>query len=207
MAAVSAPAGLPTRSFSGFILGGLWPITPAETWSTMAQAERAFQQFSSAGANSVMASANALLGDNSGEMVEAMHVAYANDSKDIQIQADLYRVIADAVEECARLIESAKSQLETIDRQAHDQIQQAIENKGWFGPFALLAMIWAILARARADAQAVSASAAGKIGQQTGRDRSSEYALWGEFLRHRLRSRTFKQSVQTRPQVVGEVTD
>ena len=127
----------------------------------------------SAGARDISASASAILSDNDGAMIEAMHVTYQGDSKAVEAQADLFTSMADAIEECARIVDDARSQMDAIDQQAHEAIQKIIDSKGgWFGALAMMSMIWAILTQARAAAEAVSAAAAGNIASQAAQIRS-----------------------------------
>ncbi len=135
--------------------------------SGAANAQRAFAKASRAGARDVSASASAILSDNDGAMIEAMHVVYSGDSKAVETQSDLFGSMAEAVDECSRIVRDARSQMDAIDREAHEAIQKVIDSKGgWFGPLAMLAMIWAILTQARAAADAVSAAAVANIGSQ-----------------------------------------
>ena len=100
-------------------------------------------------------------------MIEAMHVVYQDDSKAVEAQSDLFGSMAESVDECSRIVKDARSQMDAIDREAHEAIQKIIDSKGgWFGPLAMLSMIWAILTQARAAADAVSAAAAANIGSQ-----------------------------------------
>ncbi len=167
MVAVGAGVAGPTRKFSGFIVGGIWPRTPTDSWTAAAAAQRTFAQTSQAGARDIGSSASAILSDNDGRMIEGMHVTYQGDSKAVEAQADLFSSMADAIDECARIVEDARTQMDAIDQQAHDAIQQIIDSKGgWFGALAMMSMIWAILTQARAAAEAVSAAAAGDIASQ-----------------------------------------
>ncbi len=55
------------------------------------------------------------------------------------------------------IVEDARLQMDAIDRDAHEAIQKIIDSKGgWFGPLAMLSMIWAILVQARTAAEAAS---------------------------------------------------
>ena len=96
-----------------------------------------------------------------------MHVTYMKDASAVQQQADMYAVMATAVEECAGIVVDARAQLDSIDHSAHEEIDAVIASRGgWFGALAMLAMIWQIITRARADAEAVSAAVAGQLGAQ-----------------------------------------
>ena len=102
--------------------------------------------------------------------VRVMHIVYQQDAKAVEAQAHLFDLIADAVEECVRLVDEARVQLDTIDREAHEEIQEVLDSKGgWFGPLALLGMIWSILTSARASAQALAVATAGNIAAQGAR--------------------------------------
>ena len=170
MVAVGAGVAGPKRQFSAFILGGVWPITSTGSWTTAAAAQRTFAQTSRAGASDIGASASAILSDNDGRMIEGMHVVYQGDSKAVEAQADLFTSMADAIDECARIVDDARTQMDAIDQQAHDAIQKIMDSKGgWFGALAMMSMIWAILTQARAAAEAVSAAAASDIASQAGK--------------------------------------
>ena len=103
-------------------------------------------------------------------MIEGMHVVYQGDSKAVEAQADLFTSMADAIDECVRIVDDARTQMDAIDQQAHDAIQKILDSKGgWFGALAMMSMIWAILTQARAAAEAVSAAAASDIASQAGK--------------------------------------
>ncbi len=145
----------------------LWPSTSPGPWTGAAKAQRAFAQASRAGARDVGASASAILGDNDGAMIEAMHVTYQDDSKAVETQSELFSSMADAIDECSRIVKDVRLQLDAIDREAHEAIQRIIDYKGgWFGPLAMLSLIWSILTRARAAAEAASVAAVANIGSQ-----------------------------------------
>ena len=127
--AVGAGEAKPNRQFSDFILGGLWPQTSPGPWSGAANAQRTFAQTSRAGARDVSASASAILGDNDGAMIEAMHVIYQDDSKAVEAQSDLFDSMADAIDECAGIVKDARLQLDAIDREAHEAIQKIIDGQ------------------------------------------------------------------------------
>ena len=101
MVAVGAGDVKPNRQFSDFILGGLWPETPqahgrggqraAHFRSNLARGRARRERFRSA-----------ILGNNDGAMIEAMHVIYQGDSKAVEAQSDLFTSMADAIDECAR---------------------------------------------------------------------------------------------------------
>ena len=158
---------MPTRSFSAAIVGGLWPSTTADQCSAAAAQLQSFSQLSSVRADEISQSGNGLLLLNSGQMIEAMHVTYMKDSQAVRTQSELYAVMSEAVRECARLIEDAKSQLDAIDQRAHDEIQKVVDSKGgWFGPLAMLAAIWAIITRARNEAIAVTTATVRSLAEQ-----------------------------------------
>ena len=166
---------MPTRSFSTAIVGGLWPSTTPDQCSSAAGELQGFSQLSGVHADEISRSGNGLLLLNSGQMAEAMHVTYVKDSQAVRTQSELYGVMSEAVRECARLIEDAKSRLDAIDRRAHDEIQKIIGSKGgWFGPLAVLAAIWAIIARARNEAIAVSIQIVRAIAQEAVRILSAD---------------------------------
>ena len=145
-----------------------------------ANGQRTFAQASRAGARDVSASATAILSDNDGAMIEAMHVAYSGDSKAVEAQSDLFGSMAEAVDECSRIVRDARTQMDAIDQQAHEAIQKIIDSKGgWFGPLAMLSMIWAILTQARAAADAVSAAAVANIGSQAMRVQAATAPMLG----------------------------
>ncbi len=90
------------------------------------------------------------------------------DSQAVRTQSELYAVMSETIRECVRIIEDAKSQLDAIDQRAHEEIQKIIDSKGgWFGPLAMLSLIWAIHHSCRNEA-AVSSSvaAAGNCARQ-----------------------------------------
>ena len=169
MVAVSVGEKMPTRTYSPLIVGGLWPRTSISAWSGAAQAQRTFATASTSRANAIRSSAYGLLTDNSGEMIESMHVAFVDDGRQVQTQGDLYKVMADAVDACAKIVQDARSLLDAIDADAHEAIQQALDNwKGgsWFGPLALVYQIWGIISRARSHAEAASEAMAAAVGAQ-----------------------------------------
>ena len=100
-------------------------------------------------------------------MIEAMHVIYQDDSKAVEAQSDLFASMADSIDECAGIVEDARQQMDAIDREAHEAIDKIINSeRGVFGAWAMLSMIWAILAQARTAALAASAAAVANIGSQ-----------------------------------------
>ena len=174
MVDVGAGDVMPNRKFSKFIVGGVWPSTSPGPWTGAANGQRTFAQSSRAGARDVNSYASAILGDNDGAMIDAMHVTYEDDSKAVEAQADLFSSMADAIDECGRIVEDVRLQMDTIDRDAHEAIQKIIDSKGgWFGPLAMLSMIWAILVQARTSAEAASDAALAKIGSQATRIQSA----------------------------------
>ena len=83
-------------------------------------------------------------------MIEAMHVTYQDDSKAVEAQSDLFASMADAIDECSRIVKDARLQMDAIDREAHEAIQRIIDDKGgWFGPLAMLSLIWSILTQSK----------------------------------------------------------
>jgi hypothetical protein len=83
--------------------------------------------------------------------------------------------MAEAIRECGRQIQDAKSRLDSIDQCAHDEIDQILKSKGgWFGPLAVLAAIFAIISRARSDAIAVVTDAVRAIAQQAAKVLSAD---------------------------------
>ncbi len=165
----------PNRKFSDFILGGLWPETSPGPWTGAASAQRTFAQTSRAGARDVGVSASAILADNDGAMIEAMHVAYQGDSKAVEAQSDLFTSMAESIDECAGIVKDARLQMDAIDREAHEAIQRLliVRRRESFGGWVVLSMIWAILAQARTAALAASVAAAANIGSQATRIQSA----------------------------------
>ena len=157
----------PNRSF-GLHLGGLWPETSPSLWTGTARAQRTFARTSHAGARDMGASASAILSNNDGAMIEAMHIAYQDDSKAIEAQSELFTAMAESVDECADIVKDARLKLDAIDRDAHEAIHKIIDSQkgGVLGGWAVLSMIWAILVAAKTAAVAVSAAAAANIASQ-----------------------------------------
>src|ERR1700754_2559831 len=157
----------PNRKFTATILGALWPTTTETQCSVAAEELQGFSRLSSVKANDISRSANSVLAQNSGDMIDAMHVTYAKDSQAVKTQSDLYGVMAEAVRECGRQIEDAKSRLDAIDQRAHDEIEQILKrDPGWFGTFGIVAAIWAVVTRARNEAIAVVTDTVRSIAQQ-----------------------------------------
>ncbi|MGH3675794.1 MAG: hypothetical protein ACRDU5_08680, partial [Mycobacterium sp.] len=97
-------------------------------------------------------------------MIEAMHITYMQDMRAVQQQAEMYNITADVLDECARIVQQVRADLDSIDNSAHTEIQNAVDSKGgWFGPLAVLGMIWQIVTRARGEAEAVAIGAAADI--------------------------------------------
>ncbi len=168
MVAVGAGVAGPNRKFSDFILGGLWPRTSTDSWTAAAAAQRTFAANISSGRSRHR---RICVRDPQRQRrrtwSKRMHVAYQGDSKAVEAQADLFTSMAAAIDECARIVDDARTQMDAIDQQAHEAIQKIIDSKGgWFGALAMMSMIWAILTQARAAAEAVSAAAVGEIGSQ-----------------------------------------
>ena len=141
----------PNRQFSDFILGGLWPETSPGPWTGAASAQRTFAQTSRGRREDVGASASAILADNDGAMIEAMHVTYQGDSKAVEAQSDLFTVHGRLNRRMRRIVKNARLQMDAIDREAHEAIQKIIDIRRWesFGGWAVLSMIWAVLAQAK----------------------------------------------------------
>jgi hypothetical protein len=59
--------------------------------------------------------------------------------------------MAEAIDECVRIVDDARSQMDSIDQQAHDAIRRVVDGQkgGPFGPWVTLATSWAILVKAR----------------------------------------------------------
>ncbi len=171
MVAVGAGVAGPNRQFSGFILGGLWPRDFYGSVDDRGRRTAHIRSNLSCGR-----ARHRRVGFRDPQrqrwrMIEAMHVTYQGDSKAVEAQADLFASMADAIDECVRIVDDARSQMDAIDQQAHDAIQKVIDSKGgWFGALAMMSMIWAILTQARAAAEAASAAAAGNIASQAAQD-------------------------------------
>jgi hypothetical protein len=106
-----------------------------------------------------------------------MQLIYADDAQAIKRQSDLYWTFAEAMRACADLLDYARRRLESIDANAHDEIQKAIDSwkgGGWFGPSALVSQIWAIVSRARADAETLCIDVVRKIAAEAVRIANSE---------------------------------
>ena len=97
--AVGAGEVKPNRQFSDFILGVYGLQRHQGPWTGAANAQRTFAQASRAGARDVSASATAILSDNDGAMIEAMHVTYQGDSKAVETQSDLFGSMAESVDD------------------------------------------------------------------------------------------------------------
>jgi hypothetical protein len=166
---------MPTRQYSPAILGGLWPTTSADSWSDVADALRQKAQADADVAAGIRRAGEGLYPDNSGYMIDGMHDMCMRDAIAVMDQSDLYQTMSGVVDEVAQLIYHARTQLDEIDRTANDEIEKlkAANAGGGVGAAArlsaLVSEIAAIIAKARAAAEALSAGAAGEIASQAAR--------------------------------------
>lgn len=165
---------MPTRPYSPMIVGTLWPTTPADAWSDVAQGlSRKASELTETTA-SIRRSADGLGAQGSGQTIEAMCDKLYRIAQTVQNQADLYDEMSKAVNEVAQLIYHAREELDEIDRAANEEIQRLKDSiKPGIGAAiqaGLVAQAIAeVIAQARAAAEAVSAKVAAEITSQAAR--------------------------------------
>jgi hypothetical protein len=158
-------AGMPTRPYSAAILGGLWPTTSPDGWSDIGDALLQKSNADSDTASTIMRSADSLLDENSGRIIEAMHTKYMGDRLAVVDQSDTYRTMSEVVDQVAQLIYHARARLDDIDREANEEIERlkkvAASHKGAY----VMAMhaIAAVVASAKAAALEECTKCAGEI--------------------------------------------
>jgi hypothetical protein len=164
---------MPTRQYSQAILAGLWPATSPDTWSDVAETLRQKSDADADTSSGIRRAADGLYPDNSGHMIDGMHAMYVRDAIAVMDQSDLYQTVSCVVDEVAQLIYHARTQLDEIDRTANDEIEKLKAANAGVGAAArlsaLVSEIAAIIAKARAAAEALSAGVAGEIGSQAAR--------------------------------------
>src|SRR3984893_17558209 len=164
-----------TRRSSTAILGGFWPTTSADTWSDVGDALRQKAHGDADASAGIRRAADGLYPDNSGHMIDGMHGMYMRDAIAVMDQSDLYQTMSSIVDEVAQLIYHARTQLDEIDRTANEEIEKlkAANAGGGIGAAArlsaLVSEIAAIIAKARAAAEALSAGVAGEIASHAAR--------------------------------------
>jgi hypothetical protein len=147
----------------------------ADGWSEVGDALREKSEADAGIASRIRKSADGLYPENSGQMIDGMHGMYMRDAMAVMDQSDLYQNMSAVVDEVAQLIYHARTQLDEIDRAANEEIERlkAAAQGGGIGASlrlnAVVADIAAVITKARAAAEALSASIAAEIGVQVGR--------------------------------------
>ena len=115
--------------------------------------------------------AEALVGENSGKTIDAMYQMCQRQAAAVSRWAETYRSMARAVSEIARIIYSARSTLDRIDANANEEIERIQQEAAAHARLGTSALVYAeaqqriaaVIAAAKAEATAESATAAAKI--------------------------------------------
>ena len=163
---------MPTRPFSGVIIGGLWPSTSPDVWWDVGEGLGRKADSLENNALEIRQLANAVVQENSGQTIDAMHEMCLRQAAGVTKQEGIYRSMSRAVEEIGRLIYGARTKLDDIDEQANAEIerirQEAAAHAHGIGASVFsyeeaMRRINEVIAKARAAATAESNAAATKI--------------------------------------------
>ena len=168
MVAISAPAGFPTRPYSALTIGGLFPLTDPGDWSDAALSHRQKAASLLESAAAIRRAADGVPAEGqSGHTVDGFTDASHRLAQTVTAQADEYFAMAGAADEVARLIYGLREDLDSIDREANDQIKQMLGGSHSLASFPLLVMaINEIVASARGQATTKSTATTGAIGKE-----------------------------------------
>ena len=169
MLATGASTRMPTRPYSGLIVGGLWPANDPQSWSQSASVLRHKGQELLAAADGIRHSADSVVSEGqSGQTINGFVEACHRNAHTVTAHADEYFTMADAAEEVARLIDGLQQDLDDIDRQANQEIQRILSSGGGgFGAAAKTTMLNAVVAQARTLATEKNTTAATAISSHT----------------------------------------
>ncbi|MDG4667970.1 chemotaxis protein [Mycobacterium sp. 236(2023)] len=163
---------MPTRPYSAAIVGGLWPLTSADSWSDVSGAQRTKAIADADSAADIRRRADGLYNENAGKAIDGMHGMYMRDAMAIGDQADMYQTMSEVVDEVAQLVYHARSRLDAIDLEANQKIEELKQSLAAGGLMASASaglaagQIMAIIAEARGRAEAVSSSVVAEIMSQ-----------------------------------------
>ncbi len=164
MSAVASP--MPSRRFSTAILTGAWPQTdPAACHAlSAAQHQKAVELLGCA--DQIRTTAADVSASQSGKAIEGFHTASTGLANTITGHADRYFAMAQASSEVGHILQGLRTDLNQIDSHAHQQIDQILRSST--GATAMIAQtqIVQVIANARAEASAKSATAATAIADQ-----------------------------------------
>ena len=149
------------------ILAGSWPTTSPETWDGASQAQSTKANQLVQNCEGLRDTANQLIRQQSGKMIDGMHEMLIRKAGEISDQADSFFALSRGSEEVARLLYGQREDLDKIDRDAHQQIEQIRASaKGFANQMMVGAAIWNVVMAANAQAKGVDAKAAGQITAQ-----------------------------------------
>lgn len=164
MVAITAPAGMPNRQFSGAIVGAVWPQTDPMEFQSAAEALHAKGVALLDCATAVRAIAASTAAGQSGEAIDGFCGALHRLAATYTDQADRYFALARGCEECGRLTYGLREDLDQIDAEAHRAIEQIMAAVQAGAPAALAGQeIAAIIAAARAAGAVQSAEVTAAI--------------------------------------------
>ena len=137
-----------------------------------------------------------------------MHVTYIKDSQAVQTQSELYGVMADALRECGRLVQEAKSRLDSIDQHAHEEIDRSSKKQGRLVRSARgTRSHLSIITRARNEAIAVVTDAVRSIAQQAVKIVSADAPRVPAGAQHRRSGRPTNANLGWCPVEAGAASD
>lgn len=151
------------------IIGGLWPLTDPGTWSDSADVFNTKAGDLSQASNLIRQTANGLPAmDQKGDAIDGFVGSAHESSNACSQQSEDYGDMATAAEEVGRTIYGLREDLDRIDSDANDEIQRLIDEAKRAGHqlglmATLMAKINEVIAKARSEASAATASAAAHI--------------------------------------------
>lgn len=169
MAAVTA--GGTARKYSHVIVGGLVPQTSSESMYALAEDWNARATELDGHAAAIDGYVNRLVATYEGKTIDALAHRYQLDRIAVVQAADDYRAMGGAVQEFGWLLDDCRTRLDDIDAEAHqkiDQVMEDIQNRRIPAPLGFI-QITQILAEYRAKAEVEAASNAEKITAETAR--------------------------------------
>ena len=154
---------MPTRQYSSMTLAGSWPLTDPQNFHSTAEAQHAKGAELINCAEEVRRVASGVAANQSGHFIDGFCGWCTRTAGEYVDTADQFFAMSRVSEEVGRLLYGLREDLDEIDRRAHEEIQRIQQSVGVGRALQDGAQIMAILAKARAEAQAKAAAVAGKI--------------------------------------------
>lgn len=163
MVGMSAPAGMPSRRYSAVILGGSWPHTDPQSCQSCSEAQHAEGIKNLDLADVVRGASNRVAAELSGQVADGFVEASGRIAAMYVSHADRWFAMARVSEEVGRLGYGLREDLDQIDLKAHQEIARLEERAQLGAGLLALSQIGQVVAKARAEAMAKSATATAAV--------------------------------------------